>query len=66
MASLLYTLGRFAFRRRRLVALAWVALLVAVGFAAASASGPSNSPLTRLRPGSSSPLPPTPPPYSAW
>jgi RND superfamily putative drug exporter len=46
MASLLYTLGRFAFRHRRLVALAWVALLVAVGFAAASVSGPTNSPLT--------------------
>ncbi|MBD2894156.1 Membrane protein YdfJ [Actinomadura sp. RB99] len=46
MASLLYALGRFAFRRRRLVALAWVALLVAVGFAAAAASGPTNSPLT--------------------
>ncbi|GAA0266769.1 MMPL family transporter [Actinomadura nitritigenes] len=46
MALLLYALGRFAFRRRRLVALAWVALLVAVGFAAAAASGPINSPLT--------------------
>ncbi|GGY93677.1 MMPL family transporter [Streptomyces poonensis] len=37
MATLLYKLGRFAFRRRHLVALFWVALLALVGAGAASA-----------------------------
>ncbi|NBM20728.1 MMPL family transporter [Streptomyces sp. GC420] len=40
MATYLYRLGRFAFRRRRLVALFWVALLAVAGFAASSASTP--------------------------
>ncbi|MGP4004357.1 MMPL family transporter [Streptomyces sp. 8N706] len=37
MATFLYKLGRFSFRRRWFVALIWVALLTAVGFGAASA-----------------------------
>ncbi|MGG8408093.1 MMPL family transporter, partial [Streptomyces sp. 12297] len=43
MATFLYRLGRGAFRRRRLVALAWVALLVLAGFGAASAATPTSS-----------------------
>ncbi|MET8676956.1 MMPL family transporter [Streptomyces sp. NPDC004647] len=44
MATFLYKLGRFAFRRRRFVALIWVALLAAVGFGAATApTATSNS-----------------------
>ncbi|MFD7408146.1 MMPL family transporter [Streptomyces sp. NPDC059866] len=38
MATFLYKLGRLSFRRRRLVALFWVALLAAVGIGAASAN----------------------------
>ncbi|MFD8818371.1 MMPL family transporter [Streptomyces sp. NPDC059627] len=37
MATFLYRLGRLAFRRRRLVAVLWVAVLAAVGFAAVRA-----------------------------
>ncbi|MFJ4784590.1 MMPL family transporter [Streptomyces sp. NPDC088794] len=37
MATILYRLGRFAFRRRHFVALFWVALLTLVGVGAASA-----------------------------
>ncbi|MFG3291608.1 MMPL family transporter [Streptomyces sp. NPDC048179] len=37
MATFLYKLGRFAFRRRHFVALIWVALLTLAGVAAASA-----------------------------
>ncbi|MCX4846918.1 MMPL family transporter [Streptomyces sp. NBC_00893] len=37
MATFLYRLGRFSFRRRRLVALLWVVILAACGFAAAKA-----------------------------
>ncbi|AXK36461.1 MMPL family transporter [Streptomyces armeniacus] len=40
MATLLYKLGRLAFRRRRIVALLWVALLVAAGVGASTASAP--------------------------
>ncbi|GAA2060403.1 MMPL family transporter [Streptomyces albiaxialis] len=40
MATFLYKLGRFAFRRRRFVALVWVALLVAAGVGASTASTP--------------------------
>ncbi|MFI9583969.1 MMPL family transporter [Streptomyces sp. NPDC052236] len=43
MATFLYKLGRFAFRRRRLVALLWVALLAVAGVGAASASTPTSS-----------------------
>ncbi|MFF1480951.1 MMPL family transporter, partial [Streptomyces sp. NPDC058301] len=43
MATFLYRLGRFAFRRRRYVALVWVALLFLAGFGAATASTPSAS-----------------------
>ncbi|WP_340373750.1 MMPL family transporter [Streptomyces sp. SS7] len=43
MASILYRLGRLAFRRRRLVALIWVALLALAGFAAASAPAATSS-----------------------
>ncbi|WP_031155207.1 MMPL family transporter [Streptomyces xanthophaeus] len=42
MATFLYRLGRGAFRRRRLVALLWVALLFLAGFGAASASAPTS------------------------
>ncbi|GAA2221229.1 MMPL family transporter [Streptomyces amakusaensis] len=42
MATFLYKLGRFAFRRRRFVALIWVALLVLAGVAASSASTPKD------------------------
>ena len=37
MATFLYKLGRFAFRRRHFVALIWVALLALAGVGAASA-----------------------------
>ncbi len=40
MATFLYRLGRFAFRRRRIVALIWVVLLVAAGAGASTASDP--------------------------
>ncbi|MFD8888241.1 MMPL family transporter [Streptomyces erythrochromogenes] len=40
MATFLYKVGRFAFRRRGLVALLWVAVLVGVGFAASTAPAP--------------------------
>ncbi|MFF7330852.1 MMPL family transporter [Streptomyces sp. NPDC090306] len=43
MATILYKLGRFAFRRRRYVALLWVALLALAGFGAASASTATSS-----------------------
>ncbi|NUK53719.1 MMPL family transporter [Streptomyces lunaelactis] len=43
MATFLYKLGRFAFRRRRLVALLWVALLALAGVGAASASTATSS-----------------------
>ncbi|MEV4972757.1 MMPL family transporter [Streptomyces scopuliridis] len=43
MATFLYKLGRFAFRRRNYVALVWVALLALAGVGAASASTPTSS-----------------------
>ncbi|MFF4182280.1 MMPL family transporter [Streptomyces sp. NPDC001691] len=43
MATFLYRLGRFAFRRRRYVALVWVALLALAGFGAASATTATSS-----------------------
>ncbi|MFJ2571539.1 MMPL family transporter [Streptomyces halstedii] len=43
MATFLYKVGRLAFRRRRYVALLWVALLALVGFGAASASTATSS-----------------------
>ncbi|MEI7029367.1 MMPL family transporter [Streptomyces pratensis] len=43
MATFLYKLGRLAFRRRRYVALVWVALLALAGFGAASASTAASS-----------------------
>ncbi|MFF0560559.1 MMPL family transporter [Streptomyces sp. NPDC004266] len=43
MATFLYKLGRTAFRRRRLVALLWVALLALAGVGAATASTPTSS-----------------------
>ncbi|MFD3872169.1 MMPL family transporter [Streptomyces sp. NPDC058623] len=42
MATFLYRLGRGAFRRRRLVVLAWVALLFAAVLGAATASAPTS------------------------
>ncbi|MEU8782101.1 MMPL family transporter [Streptomyces sp. NPDC048637] len=41
MATFLYTLGRLTFRRRRFVALIWVALLAVAGVGAATASPPA-------------------------
>ncbi|MFC0602374.1 MMPL family transporter [Streptomyces palmae] len=46
MAMFLSILGRFAFRRRRLVALCWLALLMAVGAGAASVSAVSGDSIT--------------------
>ncbi|KUH36753.1 MULTISPECIES: MMPL family transporter [Streptomyces] len=43
MATFLYRLGRFAFRRRHLVTLLWVALLALAGVGAASAPAPTSS-----------------------
>ncbi|MFC8370391.1 MMPL family transporter [Streptomyces sp. NPDC057239] len=43
MATFLYRLGRFAFRRRHLVALIWVALLALAGVGAAGAPAAGNS-----------------------
>lgn len=44
MATFLYRLGRFAFRRRRLVLMLWITVLAAVGIGAASVSaGTSDS-----------------------
>ncbi|MFE9823649.1 MMPL family transporter [Streptomyces sp. NPDC005791] len=43
MATFLYKMGRLAFRRRRYVALLWVALLALAGFGAASASTATSS-----------------------
>ncbi|ATL25301.1 MMPL family transporter [Streptomyces formicae] len=40
MATFLYKLGRLAFRRRRYVALLWIALLVGAGVAASAAPAP--------------------------
>jgi RND superfamily putative drug exporter len=42
MASLLYRLGSWAFRRRRLVVAAWLAILVGVGALAAGIKGDTN------------------------
>ncbi|GGM83550.1 MMPL family transporter [Dactylosporangium sucinum] len=46
MATLLYRLGRFSFRRRRLVAVLWLALLIAFGIGAAKLSGPPSDTLS--------------------
>ncbi|MGX1270532.1 MMPL family transporter [Streptomyces phaeoluteigriseus] len=43
MATFLYKLGRLAFRRRRLVALLWVALLTLAGVGAATAPTPGTT-----------------------
>ncbi|WP_338672282.1 MMPL family transporter [Streptomyces sp. SCSIO 30461] len=43
MATFLYKLGRFAFRRRIFVALAWAALLALAGFAASTAPAATSS-----------------------
>ncbi|MEV6613580.1 MMPL family transporter [Streptomyces sp. NPDC051051] len=43
MATFLHRLGRLAFRRRRLVALIWVALLTLAGVGAASAPAPGTT-----------------------
>ncbi|WP_019633359.1 MMPL family transporter [Actinomadura atramentaria] len=42
MATFLYRLGRFSFRRRGLVTLLWVALLVLCGVGAATLKGPTS------------------------
>ncbi|MER6682717.1 MMPL family transporter [Streptomyces olivaceoviridis] len=46
MATFLYRLGRFAFRRRRLVLLAWLALLLAAGIGVSSVSGSTTDDFT--------------------
>ncbi|MFE5853351.1 MMPL family transporter [Streptomyces sp. NPDC056500] len=43
MATFLYKLGRLAFRRRRIVALLWVALLVLAGVGASAAAKPTDA-----------------------
>ncbi|MFI0449933.1 MMPL family transporter [Actinomadura sp. 6N118] len=43
LATFLYRLGRFSFRRRKLVAALWVGLLVLFGVAAATLSGPTSN-----------------------
>ena len=42
MATLLYRLGRFSFRRRKLVGLLWVFVLAVFGVGAATLSGPTS------------------------
>ncbi|MET7637465.1 MMPL family transporter [Streptomyces sp. NPDC005438] len=46
MATFLYRLGRLAFRRRIIVALAWVALLIGAGVGASTASTPPDDEFT--------------------
>ncbi|GAA2388189.1 MMPL family transporter [Streptomyces glaucosporus] len=46
MATLLYRLGRFSFRRRRRVAAVWLLLLALLGGAAAAFSGPTTDNFT--------------------
>ncbi len=46
MATLLYRLGRFSFRRRGLVTLAWLLLLALFGAGAATLSGPTSDSFT--------------------
>lgn len=46
MATLLYRLGRFSFRRRRLTAGLWMLLLIALTFGSANLSGPTNDALS--------------------
>ncbi|MBN1092913.1 MMPL family transporter [Blastococcus sp. TML/M2B] len=46
MATLLYRLGRFSFRRRGLVALVWALLLAVFGAGAATLSGPTSDSFT--------------------
>ncbi|MFJ7496806.1 MMPL family transporter [Streptomyces sp. NPDC097727] len=46
MATLLYRLGRLAFRRRRLVLLAWIAVLVAAVIGVSSVSGSTTDDFT--------------------
>lgn len=46
MATLLYRLGRASFRRRRLVAVVWLVVLVALGAAALTLRGPTASNFT--------------------
>jgi len=43
LATLLYRLGRFSYRRRRLVVLLWAGLLVLAGVGAAALKGPTSS-----------------------
>ncbi|MEU4562437.1 MMPL family transporter [Actinoplanes sp. NPDC023936] len=43
MATLLYRLGRFSYRRRKLTLAAWVLLLIAFAVGAATLSGPTTS-----------------------
>jgi len=42
MAAMLYRLGRFSYRRRRLVGVVWLAVLVFAGTAAATLAGPTS------------------------
>ncbi|MFJ5307265.1 MMPL family transporter [Streptomyces sp. NPDC088350] len=46
MATFLYRLGRFSFRRRRLVLMLWIAALAAVGIGAASVSSNTSDSFT--------------------
>lgn len=50
MATYLYRLGRFSYRRRRIVIALWLAVLAVVGIGAATLSGPGRqTPRTRGR-----------------
>jgi RND superfamily putative drug exporter len=46
VATFLYRLGRFAFRRRRLVLMLWIAVLAAVGIGAMSSTGSTSDSFT--------------------
>ena len=46
MATFLYRVGRFAFRRRRLVVMLWIAVLAVVGIGSASVSGTTSDQFT--------------------
>ncbi|MBR8639660.1 MMPL family transporter [Streptomyces tuirus] len=46
MATFLYSLGRFAFRRRRLVVMLWIVVMAVVGIGSASVSGKTSDQFT--------------------
>jgi RND superfamily putative drug exporter len=46
VATFLYGVGRFAFRRRRLVVMLWIVVLAVVGIGSASVSGTTSDQFT--------------------